>query len=189
MKNLNSIICIGLIIINCGCAPVVYDYYKPIANSGKLSSYFGPFVFAPDDVIKFTFEKSRITLKGGSKGFYLIVFFPKEKHFRFVSDEIEWRLSYSADKKKTKFHLSFYDIDSGKKMIVNPTDMVILNSRKPVVYNPGSGRYEGGVKLFDIPQDHYFIKLPAIEIDNQIFQIPTIEFIKKKGFGIISING
>ncbi len=186
MKNLTNIICLGLITINCGCLPLVYDYYKPIANSGKSSSNFG--LFAPNDVIEFLFKDVKITIYGGNTGIRLVLHVPKGRFVRFVSDDLEWYISSSKNRTKTKFHLSFYNMQLGKSIQIKPTDIMIKKVRRSSLNRSESGGYHASLNLFDTHRDQYFIKLPAIEIDNQIFQIPTIEFIKKKGFGIIPIN-
>ncbi|MCP4552861.1 MAG: hypothetical protein GY834_12660 [Bacteroidetes bacterium] len=189
MKSIYSIILLSLVniyIVVCGCAPVIYDYHKPIANSGKISSDFG--IFAPNDLIKFSFNKVKITVAGSYTGIYLTMTVPKGKFVRFVSDELEWHVRSSKNGTKTKFHLLLYNMRSGKYIKIKPTEIMVQKVSEIFLNCPGSCGYQVPVKLFDTHKDHYFIKLPAIEIDNQVFQIPTIEFIKKKGFGIIPIN-
>ncbi len=172
-----------------GCVPVQYEYYEPVAEGGKLSKSY-PAIIAAKDRIEFIFNDIKIWIEGGSTGFYLVVSVPKGGSVRFVSNEIEWYLSPSQNKIKTIFNLAFYDLKTNHNVQVKPTDKMVHSSGRELS-SLGSkyGFYENFIKLSEIERDRYFIKLPAIETNGHVFEIPVVEFIKKEGFGIFSING
>jgi len=45
--------------------------------------------------------------------------------------------------------------------------------------------YVASIKFGGAERDQFRIKLPSIKINDQIHEIPEIEFKRKKGFGII----
>lgn len=171
-----------------GCTPARYEYYEPIA-SGGTSSLNVPAIMAAKDTIEFSFNSTKIQIKGSGTGFYLIVFVPKKKVVSFVSNKVEWYLSTSQNRMHARFYLEYFYERTKQIVQVQPTEALVQNNDGTLaLLGPESGIYENSIKLDEVKRDHYFIKLPAIEVDGHVFEIPVIEFIKKEGFGVLPIN-
>ncbi len=182
-----TVLCLFLSIIVYGCMPVQYVYYEPIAVEGELS-HSQPGIVSGKDTIEYSLNNTKLKIEGGSTGFYLIVIVPKGGLVRFVSSEVEWYLPGSQKRMKARFYLKYYD-SQGSRFQAEPTDtMVNIGRGESSFRGPESGIYENFVKLDEVKKDHYFIMLPAIEINGQVFEIPTIEFVKKEGLGVFPIN-
>lgn len=52
-----------------------------------------------------------------------------------------------------------------------------------------SGIYENSITLNGVQRDEYSVKLPAIQIDDRVYEIPIVTFIKKEGVGVFPLNG
>ncbi len=173
---MRCVLLVFLLLFFYGCFPANYAYYEPVSAEGEAYSSF-PGVTFGKDTLEFSFNDSRIRIQGSSTGFYLVVYVDKKDLLRFISNKLEWYLKSSKNSnEKVEYHLAYYD-SKAKRIQQNPDDTM------------GIGIYENFVKLSDVEQDKYVVKLPSVDINSNIFEIPAIEFTKKEGFGVFPING
>ncbi len=177
-----------LFMIFCGCVPLRHEYYEPVA-SGGTSSLSVPAIMSAKDTIEFSFNNTKVRISGTGTGFYLIVFVPKKKVVRFVSNEVEWYLNSNQNKTQVTFYLEYFDESTKQIVQVKPTEALVKNSDRALsLSGPESGIYENSIKLDEVKRDHYFVELPSIAVNGHVFEIPVVKFIKKEGFGVFPIN-
>jgi hypothetical protein len=167
----NKFFSVMLLSILLGCIPAVYTYWAPSAEGGKLSSGDSGTI-AANDHIEFSFHDVRIQVTGNGTGIGFQLRVSPERPVSFVSDEVQvYERQVQAIQ---KVHFQVYSIDSPTptRLYVRPTDTL-------------TGRFfVADIEFGGAERVEYRVRLPAIKIGEQVYEIPEIDFTKKKGFGV-----
>jgi hypothetical protein len=154
-----------------GCFPVYYTYWAPAAQGGSL--FHDPVsAIGPSDTVEFSFNGIRINFSGNGTGVGMALFIPNGRVVTFLSDTAEFHLPSLT---KIKFDVSSTDATTFERLPFSPTGTL---TRK---------LYVASIQFGEPERVRYRIKLPAIKIDDQTYEIPEIEFTKKKGFGVFGM--
>jgi hypothetical protein len=173
-----------------GCIPARYVYYEPVAVGGEIYHSNSGITFGKD-TIEFTYNDVKIRCRGESTGFYLTVLIPKGLSIRFVSNDLKWYLTESSKNKiRAPFFLTYWNSWKNERINVQPSDILVQRGEGALSLpeGPASGIYENYIKLCGTHIDQYYIKLPDIEINDEVFDIPVVKFMRKDSFGFFPIN-
>ena len=176
-----------LLVAMFGCIPISLTYWEPAVPGGKpLNS--APGTVGYKDMLELSINDVGIQFVGGGSWIVVKVLIPEGRSVSFVSDELELRED-KAYSKMLKFKMSDWDPKTLKKFHISPRDVMhgkntsvlLLGGLRPMVY-AGSIKFGGGDRL------HYAVTLPSLKVGDQVFNIPVVEFTRKEGFGIGSVN-
>jgi hypothetical protein len=160
-----------------GCIPAYHTYWAPAAEGGRLTlSVRGS--LAAKDQIEFLFDDVRVIIYGSGKSMGGVIIPKNDRSASFVSDEAELRDIETLAITKAKVHGMVVDASLTKMIDRSATDTI--TGWGDELYFRVS--FEGPEKL------RYSIKLPALKVDAQVYDVPTIEFTKKEGFAVYPIN-
>ncbi|OPY80940.1 MAG: hypothetical protein A4E64_00103 [Syntrophorhabdus sp. PtaU1.Bin058] len=179
---------IVVLILN-GCMPAPYIYHEPRAEGGELVHSVCHHL-APRDTIEFQVEGISTQVRGQNNWLSINIYIPEGKSARFVSDEI--MLFEDKPENARAFRISrssYYDGQPTGYVTIKPTDLLIGHTKPLVKYGfAGDRLFEMSVKLDKRERDHFYVRLPALQIGEHLHEFPTIEFTKKTGVGIMSVN-
>ena len=172
-------------IITYGCLPLPYTYHEPSAPGGVRihSPCHG---LAPRDTIEFRIEDIKIQIKASSASVAIDILVPEGKSAQLESDEILLYEDKPENSKLFKIVRSrYYDFKQGRYFEINSTDLMIGNT-----YGLFSGDrpFTFWVYPDEKERDHFYIRIPPLRVGERRYEFPTIEFLKKTGFGILPVN-
>ena len=156
----------------CGCVPAYYTYWSPSARGGKLISSTSPTSIAPYNTIEFSFNGVRIQITGGGDWTGFALLNSEGRSVSFISNEAEFPDEELSDRKILKFDVSALDTVSLERKHFSPTDVLT------------GDLYVADIILGGEERAQWRFRLPAIKIDDQLYEIPEIVFTRKKGFGV-----
>ena len=158
-----------------GCM-AYYTYWSPVAQGGRLF-YGDNCSTAPSNAVEFTFGGVKISFSGDGTMVGMALNIPEGQSVSFLSDNAVFYLPVPT--KMT------FDVTDVTYPSTNPKDPEWLQ------FSPTStltrGHYGSRIHFGDKEREQYRIKMPAIKINNQVYEIPEIEFTRKKGFGVFCI--
>jgi hypothetical protein len=172
---------IGLSAFLSGCFPVAYTYWRPAADQGNvINPHEGHIMTA--DTLEVQANAARVRFWSNGKLADIIVRIPEGSSAVFLSNEVVLKKDNSA--RVFKFE-SIQNGSTQKELL--PTDVMVggklytrlFGGDVPLSYYV---RIEFGYE----ETTSYIIKPPAIKVDDQIFEMPQIEFHKSTGVGIAS---
>jgi len=149
------------------------SYWAPTTQGGRLH-YGDNCSWAPSNAVEFKLKDVIVDILGGgtSVGFSLRI--PEGQSVSFVSDFI---LFYLPEPTSVKFDVLTYSPD--------PKNLEWEH------YKPSSPLtrtfYTNRIRFSDSDNSQYRIKIPSIKINNEVLDIPEIEFTKNKGLGLYCI--
>lgn len=152
----------------CGCIPAYYTYWVPTSQGGRLF-YSAAGSIAPSNTIEFTFSGVKINFSGNGTGVGMALIIPKGRVVSFTSDIAELNL---PEQTKIRFDVASTDATTLTRLHFNPTGPLTRDF------------YVAEIEFGKPEKERYRIKLPAIKIDDQLYDIPEVEFTRKKGFGV-----
>lgn len=152
----------------CGCFPASYTYWSPSAQGGRLY-YSAVGSIAPSNAIEYTYDGVRISLSGNGTGVGMTVDIPKGKAVSFTSDVAVICL---PEPQKVVFDVATVDEKSLAWQHFSPTSTM------------SNTHYLADIRFGETESLLYRIKVPPIRIDDKRYDIPEIQFTKKKGFGV-----
>jgi hypothetical protein len=158
----------------CGCIPYSLTYWEPYASGGK--SLNSSAAIGYKDMLEFSFNDVKVHFMGDETCLSVDIFIPKEKSASFITEEMELHDNNSSPK-IIKFRMTYWDKKTLTQVYISP----LRNMH-------GKNTYYGKVWFGGVAQSNYVIKAPLLKVDDQIFEIPIIEFTKKEGFGVGPIN-
>ncbi len=182
---------ICLIIVLGGCVPWAVTYWQP---SGEWGERINPSEvnIAPGDTLEVRANRVSLWFSMWSTEtgtfFTIKVRIPEGSSAAFVSNEVLF--SEGASSTAVKFE----SIDGGfltvsEKERLLPTDIMVGKTYYTRLIGEDEPKsYNVTIDLGRDAESQYTVKPPAIKTDNQVFEMPRIEFNKKTGFGIWAIN-
>jgi hypothetical protein len=187
-----SVMIVGLLIVLTGCVPYVGTYWQPHGEWGKLINPSEVNMVSKDTLeVRLDNVRMWFSMWFNETGTFLTiqVRVPEGSLVAVVSNEVE--LFEGKSTRITKFESiegSFVTVSQRERLLPNDT-MVGKKYYSRIVGEDESKSYYVTIDLGKEEKSQYTIKPPAIKIGNQVFEMPRIEFNKKTGFGIGSING
>lgn len=172
-----------------GCMPAPYIYHEPSATGGELV-HSPCHHLAPRDTIEFRFQGIKAQVRGQDNWLSFNIYVPEGLSAQFVSDEIAIFEDKPENAKYFKISSSsYYDGQPTGYVSINPTDPLVGRTKPLVKYGFAADRlFEMSAELDRRQRDHFFVKLPGLRIGDRFYEFPVIEFTKKTGVGIMSVN-
>ena len=186
--NLKNKLVLIFVFLICGCLPAPVEFYKPAASSGELINLHCGTAIAPKDTIEFKYDDLQIQITCHSLYLQIFVHIPEGKDAKFISPNIKF-LSDNRLTSKTIIiseikHFDFVSMQY-KDFLINDT---MLGSERQGMFGKIPVRYEIYADFNEEAPDQFFMQFPSILINGKLYEIPEIEFIKKKGVGIFPVN-
>lgn len=157
----------------CGCFPVYYTYWAPTADGGKLSN--SATQIGPSDRIEFVFNGVQVRLLGGGTWVQVEVIIPQSRTVSFLSDVAALYENGAASMREIKFDITSFDATKMQWLHFGATDTLL-----------GGTSFVTEIQFGGPERGQFRIRLPAIKVNGQLYQIPEVQFRKSKGVGIIS---
>lgn len=150
------------------------SYWAPSTQGGRLHYGDDNCSWAPSNAVEFKLKDVIVDILGGgtSVGFSLRI--PEGQSVSFVSDHI---LFYLPEQTSVKFDVLTYSPDPKK------LEWEHYNPTSPLTRT----YYANRIRFSDLDKSQYRIKMPSLKINNEVLDIPEIEFTKNKGFGLYCI--
>lgn len=186
-KRWNCFVLLMSFIVLCGCMPVSLTYWEAAACGGKLLNSV-PGTVGYKDMIELSCDYVKVQLIGGGSWLSVDLLIPEGKTASFVTDEVELYEDQSSPR-MIKFKMTDWNPKTLKPFDISPMDVMhgqntniaILGGSQPKTYG-GSIQFGAGERI------HYSVKLPPLKVDDQVHNIPVVEFTRKDGFGIGPVN-
>jgi len=188
MKIIKSLLPFILLLSLSGCVPGPLIYFRPISTGGELVQTHCGTAAAPKDTIEFKYDNLQIQVTCYSSYLQVFLYIPEGKESKFTSPDILF-LSDNRSKIKTidisKIKHFYF---SSKRYVNLSINDLMVGSERQGLFGKIPTRYEIYIDfVWEFPE-HFFVHLPSIIINGKPYEIPEIEFIKERGFGIFPIN-
>jgi hypothetical protein len=180
-------LCLLPFVVILGCMPISLTYWEPSAQTGRLSnSVRGTLGYK--DRIEFSFDGVTVQFIAGGSWVSIALLIPEGKSASFLSDKLELREKHSSAR-LIEFSMTDWDATTMEQVRISPTAVMLgKNMSVAILGGPMPKAYTGSAKFDGEDRVRYFIKPPPLKIGGQVFELPTIEFIKKEGGGVGPIN-
>jgi len=180
-KHLSCVLAALLLV---GCFPAVVTYYEPSARSGSvINDACG--AAAPASTLKLQVKATDLRVTGGEHSFTVTLRVPKGSTVRMASTDVAVTVGGEA-KHYALGEFSYYDREKRQSVKVaagetlGGADEHFVFGNEPRIFQT-SLQWEGA-------SDIYQVHLPAIVVDGNVIEIPTITFTKKSGVGVYPVN-
>jgi hypothetical protein len=172
-----------------GCMPAPYIYHEPSAPGGELVHSLCH-LLAPKDAIEFRVEGITAQVQGQSNALSVNIYIPEGLSAQFASDEVALYEDKPENARAFKINRSsYYDGEPKGYVTISPTDLLVGRTKPLVKYGRAADRlFEMSVQFDQKERDHFYVKLPALRIGGHLHEFPFIEFTKKTGVGVMSVN-
>jgi hypothetical protein len=174
-----------------GCVPAAFEYWAPSADGGRLfSRVHQSGGIAPSDEIEFTFDEVKIRFHGYNTGLSITLLIPRGRSASFVSTEAKL---YDGNSLSTAMEITRikagWDPKTKEDIYLRPTTTMAGESFSRVIGEPSPKPFHAFIELSGVERTQYRVKPPPIKVGTNEFEFPFIEFVKKKGFGAVPLNG
>ena len=167
--------------------PVSLTYWEAAAHGGKLLNSV-PGTVGYKDMIELSFDYVEVQLIGGRSWLSVDLLIPEGKTASFVTDEVALYEEQPLPR-MIKFKMTDWDPKTLKPFDISPTDVMHgKNTNVAFLGGPEPKTYGGSIQFGEGERTHYSVKLPLLKVDDQIHNIPVVEFTRKEGVGIGPIN-
>lgn len=168
-----------------GCVPARVTYYEPSASSGNIINNTCGTALAPADTILFQPKPVDLRITGSERYVTLNLRIPKGSVVKASSAEV----SVIAGGRLKAFNLGefiYYDKEL-RRSVRTPTLEPLVGANEHYIAGAAPRIFQTSLHL-DGGWERYQIQLPALLVNDQLFSLPVITFIKKSGFGVFPLN-
>ena len=159
--------------------PLYLTYREPVAHGGRLSNSVQGTV-GYKDMVEFSFNDVTVQVIGGGSWLSIELLIPEGKSASFLTDKLEIYEDQNIAR-ILNFQMTDWDPSTMQQFYFSPTSamigkntsIAILGGSRPKVY-VSSINFDGGDRI------HYSVKPPSIRINDQVFELPVIEFTRKR---------